>query len=100
MTWRADAISLRSNAGRKALSKSALEDSDKTRSMQNRIAASDASDSRRVKIPCSICGIPLSGRNQFLGHMSLSHEISTDLADSFWLILDVDASLRNVLGET
>ena len=34
---------------------------------------------------CRMCKVPLSGKDQFLGHQILSHELRIEDAESAWL---------------
>jgi hypothetical protein len=33
---------------------------------------------------CGMCKVPLSGRDQFLGHQIISHELRKEEAESAW----------------
>jgi hypothetical protein len=33
---------------------------------------------------CEMCKIPLAGKDQFLGHQIISHELETDEAERAW----------------
>ena len=58
---------------------------------QSRSVALTEEESR---ISCARCDVPLSGRNQFLGHMAISHEIAAEEAEAQWTRLTRDIVSR------
>jgi hypothetical protein len=62
-----------------------------------------ASDLRVVddgsRISCARCDVPLTGHEQFLGHMALSHEITATEAEEQWVKLTRKIASRTLVAE-
>lgn len=43
---------------------------------------------------CEMCKIPLAGKDQFLGHQIISHELETDEAEREWQTERANSRIR------
>jgi hypothetical protein len=51
------------------------------------------------RISCSRCDVPLTGHEQFLGHMALSHEVTATEAEKQWVRLTRRITSHVLVGE-